>query len=222
MARTNSIEAECVSSPTRCPRHHPFFSTHDADGTQAGFLTHAFRTSYAAHYWLDTIMTVCSDSCTQSWKDKATLVFTHRDTGYTLTIREHRIQDIIEYEPTQQEKAWTPPYPDSAQLERLTHFWDQRSLASHNTDSAESTTDSSPEPAPSKKRPEAINRHKSQKPAERGMTTVAILAAEAGIPANKARQMLRKAGIKKPAAGWTFKTSDPQVQKILELFGKSS
>lgn len=220
--KTSGIEAGYVSSPTRTPRYHPFFSTKDSDGQEIRFFTHAFRTAYEAHYWLDTIMTACADSCTQSWKDEYTLVFTHTDTGHTLSIREHHLEDVIEYEPTKEEAQWTPPYPDSAQLDRLTHFWDQRSLASMNTDSEENTTDSSPEPEPSKKpsRAKTPNRHRTQKPAEKGMTTVAILAAEAGIPANKARQMLRKAGIKKPEGGWTFKTNDPTVKTITDLFAK--
>lgn len=222
MARAKSIEQEIVSSPTRPPRYHPFFTVRDSDGNEERFFTHAFRTAYAAHYWLTTIITACADSCTTSWKDEYTLVFTHTDTGHTLSIREHRLEDVIEYEPTKEEAEWTPPYPDSAQLDRLTHFWDQRSLISHNTASEENTTDSSQEPEPSKKpsKPKTPNRHKSQKEAPSGMTTVAILAAEAGIPANKARQMLRKAGIKKPEGGWTFKTNDPTVKKIIELFGK--
>ena len=217
-----AIEQEMVSSPTRTPRYHPFFSTKDADGQEVRFFTHAFRTAYAAHHWLDVIMTACADSCTTSWKDEQTLVFTHTETGYTLSIREYHLEDVIEYEPNKEEAAWTPNYPDSAQLDRLTHFWDQRSLILHNTDSEENTTDSSPEPAPSKKpsKPKTQNRHRSQKEAPKGMTTVAILAAEAGIPANKARQMLRKAGIQKPEGGWTFKTSDPTVKKITALFAK--
>lgn len=224
MAKTNSIEQEYVSSPTRCPRYHPFFSTRDSDGQKVRFRTQPFRTIYAAHYWLDKIMTACADSCTQSWQDEQTLVFTHKETQHTLSIYEYHLEDIIEYEPNREEAEWTPPYPDSAQLERLTRFWDQRSLISHNTDSEENTTDSSPEPEQPKKasKPKATNRHRSQKKAPSGMTTVAILAAEADIPANKARQMLRKAGIQKPEGGWTFKTSDPRVKEITALFNKPS
>lgn len=215
MAKT--IEAEYVSSPTRNPRYHPSFTIRDDQGQEERFFTHAFRTAYAAHYWLTTIITACTErGCTQNWKSPVRLVFTDPTTNRTLEVKEDAIEDLIEYEPTQQESQWTPPYPQSQQLARVSRFWDwQRTLSSP-------TPTSEPEEQP-KSTPKAPNRHKTTKaPPSPDQITVAQLAQEANIPSNKARQILRKAGFQKPANGWTYSKNDPQVQKIRDLFGKSS
>lgn len=222
-AKHPAIEQEMVSSPTRPPRYHPFFTVRDSDGNEERFFTHAFRTAYAAHYWLDTIITACTErGCTQNWKSPVRLVFTDPETNRTLEVKEDRIEDLIEYNPTKEEQEWTPPYPDSAQLARVSQFWDwQMRLSSPMpTSEPEEQPTSTPEP---KKRQPAPNRHKTTKaPSDPNSVTVAQLAAEANIPANKARQILRKAGFTKPAQGWTYAKNDPQIQKIRGLFASSS
>lgn len=220
--KTNSgIEQEMVSSPTRPPRYHPFFTVRDADGNEERFFTHAFRTAYAAHHYITTIITACTErGCTQNWKDDTRVTITDPETQRSLILYEDRIEDLIEYTPTREEQAWTPPYPDSAQLDRVSRFWDWQTRLSSPmpTSEPEEQPTSTPEP---KKRQPAPNRHKTTKqPADPNQVTVAQLASEAGIPANKARQILRKAGMKKPEGGWTYAKNDPQIQKIRDLFAK--
>lgn len=218
-AKTLGIEAECVSSPNRNPRYHPFFTVRDSDGNQERFFTHAFRTAYAAHYWLTTVITACTErGCTQNWKSPVRLVFTDPETNRTLEVKEDRIEDLIEYNPTKEEQEWIPPYPDSAQLDRVSQFWQE--MFSYHTSTSEEQPTSTPEP---KKRAPAPNRHKTTKaPDDPNQVTVAQMAAEANIAANKARQILRKAGMQKPANGWTYQKDDPTIKTIRDLFGKSS
>lgn len=222
-AKSQTIEQEIVSSPTRPPRYHPFFTVRDADGNEERFFTHAFRTAYAAHYWLTTIITACTErGCTQNWKSPVRLVFTDPTTNRTLEVKEDALEDLIEYTPTREEQEWTPSYPQSQQLDRVSNFWDWQTRLSSPmpTSEPEEQPTSTPEP---KKRSPAPNRHKTTKaPSDPNLITVAQMAAEAGIPANKARQILRKAGFTKPTNGWTYDKKDPQIQKIRDLFGKSS
>jgi len=196
------MEIEHVSSPSIKPRYHLYFTINTPSETR--FLTHAFRTAYAANYWLTSILTACTDSTTQSWKDNKTLILTHEDT--TLTIKGEQLEDLIEYTPTQKESQWTPNHPDSSQVDRLCRFWQHKPAPTY-----------TPKPTPAPK-PKSQNRHKSQKEAPEGSITVAILAAQHNLPANKARQILRKNNIKKPAGGWTFKADDPIVETITNLF----
>ena len=208
------------SSPTRPPSHHIYFTIRDKHGEETRFFTHSFGAAYAAYHWADAIYTSCTEhGCEFNWIDDYRLVITHPKTGTTLTLYEHDLQNLLEYEPNKEEQAWTPPYPDSAQLERTKTFWDWQPMSSFHTSTSEPEE---PQPSTPKPKPKTQNRHRSQKEAPKGMTTVAILAAEADIPANKARQILRKNKIQKPEGGWTFKTSDPQVQVIRDLFAKSS
>jgi hypothetical protein len=208
------MEKELVSSPRRLCRYHPFFSTYDADGNQERFFTRAFRTAYAAHHWITTIFEAAElRKCQFNWKDDTRLTITDPQTNRTLVLHEHNIQDLIEYVPTQEESQWTPPHSDSAQLSRLSRFW-QKTLSS---------------PTPTferEERPrityEAPNRHKTTKaPPSPNQVTVAQLAQEYNIPSNKARQILRKAGMTKPANGWTYGKDDKMVQTIRNLFGNS-
>jgi hypothetical protein len=223
MAKTkhSGIEQEMVSSPTRPPRYHPFFTVRDSDGNEERFFTHAFRTAYAAHYWLDMIITACTErNCHQNWKSPTRLLFTDPETNRSLEIKEDRIEDLIEYEPTKEEKLWIPPYPQSQQLNRLSNFWDWQKtfLCPTNTSEPEEQPKSTPKP---KKRQPAPNRHKTTKaPVDPNQVTVAQMAAEANIPANKARQILRKAGMKKPEGGWTYAKNDPTIKTIRDLFAK--
>lgn len=220
-AKPQTIEQEMVSSPTRPPRYHPFFTVRDADGNEERFFTHAFRTAYAAHYWFETIITACTErGCTENWKTDTTVVYTDPETGKSLILHEDRIEDIIEYTPTKEEQEWTPPYPDSAQLERVSRFWDWQTRLSSLMPTSEPEEQQTTTPKPAKRSP-APNRHKTTKaPSDPNSITVAQLAAEANIPANKARQILRKAGMKKPEGGWTYAKNDTQIQKIRDLFAK--
>ena len=220
-AKSQTIEQEMVSSPTRPPRYHPFFTVRDADGNEERFFTHAFRTAYAANHWLTTIITACTErGCTQNWKSPVRLVFTDPETQRTLEVKEDAIEDLIEYEPTKEEQEWTPPYPDSAQLARVSNFWDWQTRLSSPMPTSKPEEQQTTTPKPAKRSP-APNRHKTTKaPSDPNSITVAQLAAETNIPANKARQILRKAGMKKPAQGWTYTKNDPQIQKIRDLFAK--
>lgn len=207
-----SIEAEYISSPTRTPRYHPFFTVLDADGQQERFFTHAFRTAYAAHYWINSILTACTDrGCTVNWQSPVKVVFTDPETQRKLIVKEDRIEDLIEYKPHREESEWTPPYPDSAQLNRVSQFWQETSSPTPEPKSTSETP----------KRQPAQNRHKTTKaPSDPNQVTVAQLAQEANIPANKARQILRKAGMQKPPTGWTYAKNDPTVKTICDLLGK--
>lgn len=198
------MEPEYVSSPTRNAKFHPSFSIRYPDG-ETRFFTQAFRNYYAGNYWLRRVM---ETGCAELWMDDYTLILTHKSKA-TLTIREHHLQDVIEYEPTKEELTWAPSYPTSAILEQLTKFWDWQKKAPYND---------TEQPEPKPKAP-APNRHKTTKATKEGQITVAQIAEEAKLPANKARQILRKAGLTKPTQGWTYNLDDPEVIKIRSLFG---
>lgn len=210
------LKPHSPSSPTRPPVEHFYFTVRTDEGEEVWFFTHGFGAEYAAHYWISAIL---EHPAAQNWKDDNTLVLTD-DNGYTLTIKGSHLEDMIEYQPNKEEKQWTPPYPDSAQLERLTRF---ETISSRTTPSqpeepnaSEPKTKSTPKPKPIKQAP----RHRSQKPSPDGTITVAALCAEYNLQPNKGRNLLRKAKIEKPQGGWTFKLDDPILPTIREVLAK--
>lgn len=210
-----ALEPHYPSSPTRPPVEHLYFTVFDPDGNQTRFFTHGFGAMYAAAHWLQRLT---STPAAQRWIDNNHLELT-RD-NWRLIIRGSHLEDGIEYKMNKEETAWTPPYPDSAALEHLVdfHIRAQTSSTSITSEPEESSQSSTPKPKPS---PKTSKRHKTTKPAPSGHITVAQIAEEFDLAPNKARNILRKAGIKKPKEGWTYKKTDKQVTTIRELFAKS-
>lgn len=208
------LKPHSPSSPTRPPIEHFYFTIKNADGDEVRFFTHAFAAEYAAHYWITAIM---EHPATQNWKDDNTVVLT-ADNGWTLTVKGSHLEDMIEYKPTKEEAQWSPPIPDSSKLQSLETFEVPRSRASQPTEPEETEQKTKSTKKPSKPKP--APRHKSQKPSPEGTLTVAALCAEYQIQPNKGRQLLRKAKIKKPEGGWTFKTDDPILTTIREILAK--
>lgn len=193
------------SSPTRPPVEHLYFTVFDPDNNEMRFVTHAFATYYAAYHWLNTI----TSKHKPNWKTSNIFECQHK--GYTLVVRGSHIEDILEAKYTKEELSWTPPYPENIALEHLTNF-------SVPTRSSVSTiTEDSDKPKPQKKPSKPISRHKSTKPSPHGMITVAQMAEQLQIPPNKARQMLRKANIKKPDHGWSYKIDSPEHKAIFKI-----
>jgi hypothetical protein len=200
------MESEHVSSPHRPPRYHLFFKTNDR------LFTAAFRTVYAAHTAVTEVLTGCAEhGILPVWADSRTIILTHPDA--TLTIREHNLEEIIEYTPKKDEAEWLIPYPLSLKIRQLRTFW---SL------SPTSVSEELPTTTPKvKKEPAPTRRHKTTKaPPTSDQITVAQIAEQANIPPNKARNILRKANIQKPEQGWTFNISDPMVETIRTLLRK--
>ncbi len=200
------------NSPTRPPIEHFYFTIRDQDQEEIMFFTQAYGAEYAAHYWISAIL---EHPATQNWKDDNTIVFT-ADNGYTLTVKGSHLEDIIEYQPTKGEQAWTPPEPDASHLRRLENFETTLSR-SQRPQPAE------PEKSPSRTSKTATTtspRHRTQKPAPDGQVTVAQLCAEINLAPNKGRNLLRKAKIKKPDNGWTFNQDDPILATIREVLAK--
>lgn len=207
------LKPHSPSSPARPPVEHFYFTVRTDEGDKVRFFTRGFGAEYAAHYWISAIL---EHPATQNWKDTNTLVL-QADNGYTLTIKGSHLEDMIEYQPNKEEKQWTPPYPDSAQLERLTRF----ETISFRTTPSQPEEPNASEPK-TKSTPKQALRHRSQKPSPDGTITVAAICAELNIQPNKGRQLLRKAKIQKPQGGWTFKLDDPMVTMIRELLAKGS
>jgi len=193
------------SSPQRNPVEHLYFTVFDPDNEQLRFVTHAFGAHYAAAYWLQYIT---SSPAKQRWIDSNHLELEHD--GYRLLIKGSYLEDNIERKLTKAEQQWTPPYPDNVLLEHLRDFHIPARTIKHETPEE-------PQKAPVSYK--APNRHRTVKaPDDESLITVAQLAQEANIPANKARQILRKNNIQKPGSSWTYNRNDPQVQTIKALF----
>lgn len=186
-----------TSSPSRPPVEHMYFTLRDDTGTPVKFITQSFGAMYAAHHWLCRVM---NHSSMQTEGDSITV--SHQE-GYTLTIKAFNLQAIMDYKPTKEEKAWSPPSPDRNTLNQLVNYQTPTSIT----------------PEPTSITPPV--RHNHQKAAPEGMVTVAQLSAEAQLAPNKARNILRKNNIKKPASGWTYNISDPQVSIIRKLLSES-
>lgn len=194
------------SCPFRNPIEHLYFIGY-ADGEQIFFFTHSFAAEYAAHHWLTEIL---DTPATQKWINNNEIHLTHKD--HKLVIKGSFLEDMIEYTPTKEEKAWTPNSPDNKSLRRAKKFWKQ--VPSY------TPTTSSPPVERKTSKPKVAPRHRTQKAAPDGMITVAQIAAELSIQPNKARQILRKNKIKKPDNGWTYKKDDPQLAMIRDLLSK--
>jgi hypothetical protein len=200
------------SSPSRKPIEHLYFAFFDQDNEQQSFFTIGFSAAYAAHHWLDRVM---SSPATQRWIDSNHIELEHD--GYRLIIKGSQLEDMIEYKPTKEEASWRPSHPDSVTLEHTRHFWTKMSSASITIDSEKPTTNSTPAPVSSRKPPK---RHKTTKPAPDGQITVAMICEELDLAPNKGRNILRKANIKKPKQGWSFKSNDPQLKTIRDLLSR--
>lgn len=200
------LDPHYPSSPTRPPVEHLSFRIKDPEATTIRFFTHAFGAFYAAQYWLDTIL----DNYPQhKWQDSNTIHIEHND--HLLIIKGSHLEDVLEYKPTKEEKAWEPPEPDINYLNSLMSLGKIPKIPEA----------SIPQKTPPNKKPSIqTSRHKTQKQPDKGYITVAQIAAELNIAPNKARNLLRKAKIQKPKAGWTFKTKDPAVKEIREILKK--
>lgn len=206
------MEPHYPLSPTRPPKAHFYFTGLKPDGTEHFFFTHAYGAMYAAAHWLQRIMDEAEGKL--SWLSTNVIRIYHEDTGYSIIIK-GELEEAAEYEPTKEEKAWTPPFPDSRKLSRaILYHIPKAELSPQPTSPIDE-----PEEKP-KERHQAPKRHKTTKPSADGTITVAQIAETLNIQPNKARNILRKASVAKPAGGWTFKTDDPQVQKITELLKK--
>lgn len=208
-----TLQPHTPSSPTRPPVEHLYFTVHDDQGETALFRTHSFGAMYAVKRWLEEILDP-DPNIKENWIDDNTIVLRHRPTNYTLTIKGSRLEEAIDHQYTKEEAKWTIPYPDTQTVERLTTFYNLKMRPSSHMKPSEDTNTSKPSSTSTNKPPQ---RHKTQKKAPDGMITVAQIAQELNIQPNKARNILRKAKIQKPATGWTFKKDDPMVQKIEDL-----
>jgi hypothetical protein len=203
------MEPHYPSSPVRPPKAHFYFTGLKPDGSEHFFFTHAYGAMYAAHHWLNHILDNAEGKA--SWLNNNVIRIKHPN-GYSLIIK-GELEEAAEYTPTKEEKLWTPPFPDSRQLNRATMYHIPKEELSPKPTSPTEEPKEKPTPKPPR-------RHKSTKPAPEGHITVAQIAESLDIQPNKARNILRKSGIAKPAGGWTFKINDPQVQKITELLKK--
>lgn len=199
------LKPHTTSCPARLPVDHFYFTIRDEDNQTIKFFTQSFGAEYAAHYWITSIM---EHPARQNWKSTNTLILIASN-GYTLTVKGSDLEAAIEYKPTKEESQWTPPEPELTSLRRLENF---------ETTSSPTTYSPPEEQKPTK--PTVAPRHRSQKPSPKGTITVAALCAEYQIQPNKGRQLLRKAKIKKPSIGWTFKETDPALIMIREVLSK--
>lgn len=212
-----ALEPHYPSSPTRPPKAHFYFTGLKPDGTEHFFFTHAYGAMYAAAHWLQRIMDEAEGKL--SWLSTECIRIYHEDTGYSIIIK-GELEEAAEYEFTKEEKAWTPPFPDSKQLSRaILYHIPKAELSPQPTSPTEEPDEKPKEPTPARST-SAPKRHKTTKPAPDGTVTVAQIAEQLNIQPNKARNILRKASVAKPAGGWTFKTDDPMVKKITELLKK--
>lgn len=188
------------SSPYRNPIAHFYLQARDADGEHVFFYTKAYAARYAAHHFITTILNELED-CETHWLDNDQLLITHTPTLSTLLIR-GELEDAIEYTPTREEAAWTLPRSDYFRAITFYHQKQEQVVVPV---------------APPKER-QAPKRHKTTKaPQSSNQVTVAQIAEQLNIQPNKARNILRKANIKKPEQGWTFNTNDPMIQTIRKL-----
>ena len=183
------------SCPTRPPITCLYFTGY-TDGEEEYFEAYTYAELYSARRWLDIIFEEYPD---QNWQDENTLVLTLDN--HTLKIKSYNLEDVIEYEPTKEEKNWQPGI-----LNRIIYFWKKPEKKAPPVQTAEKT----PRPP------------RNIKPPAKGMITVAQIAEEYGLSANKARNILRKAKMSKPKEGWTFKKGDKTLDKIHKLFKKNS
>lgn len=191
------------SSPFRPPIEHLYFTIHGPEGEQTLFTTHAFAELYSAHAWLEEILDPHPD-IKETYINPNTILLRHIPTNSTLTIKGTKLQKALNYQPTKQEQQWRITYPDTSRVEKLTTFYKPKYKPRQ-------FNNKPPEP------PKQSPRHKTTKTPEEGYITVAELAQSANIQPNKARNILRKANIKKPKNGWTFKNDDPIVTQIRKL-----
>ena len=211
-----ALEPHYPSSPTRPPKAHFYFTGLKPDGTEHFFFTHAYGAMYAAAHWLNHILDNCEGKA--SWISEECIRIKH-DNGYSIIIK-GELEQAAEYTFTKEEKLWTPPFLDSRQLNRATMYHiPQEELYPKPTSPTEEPDEKPNEPKPTRDT-KAPKRHKTQKAAPEGSITVAQIAESLDLAPNKARNILRKANIAKPAGGWTFKTDDPMVKKITDLLKK--
>lgn len=187
------------SSPNRLPIDHLYFRL---TGRTDSLNTIGFSALYAERYFLNTILELHPN---HKWLDSNTIEITNLD--LTLTIKGAKLEDALEYTPTQEEAKWHPEEPDLTTLRRIANF--------HLTSRVDEEAPTTKAPAPP---PTQSYRHKTQKPSRTdGNITVASIAASLNIQPNKARNILRKANIQKPPQGWEFSPDDPQIAIITKL-----
>ena len=187
------------SNPTRPTKHHLYFTVY-ADGDPAVINTIGYAESYAAARFVQTV----TQDRKLHWISDDTLEI--RENDKILQIKEHRLEDLMEYTFTKEEAEWK--IPETGLLYRVMHFSDETTRPSSPTPTSE------PEERPKTTSPK---RHKTQKAPSAGQITVAQLAESLNIAPNKARNALRKANIAKPANGWTFDANDPIVKTITDI-----
>lgn len=193
------------SSPQRPPIEHLKFTiTNNDEETETFFITKAFAASYAAHHWLDQI----TQDRKLVWHNENYFTITEDNT--TLHVRGDHLEDMIEYQPTAEEQQYIPQPPDSHHLYRVKHF---DTIAPQPTPTPPVQTEEKPVSVSYK----APKRHKSTKLPSDGYITVAQMANDLNLQPNKARNILRKANIKKPPNGWTYKIDSPEHKQILKV-----
>lgn len=170
------------------------------------FTTRGFAKLHGAHAWLEEILEPAID-IRENYLTPNTILLRHKS-NYTLTIKGSKLAKAMNYTPTKAEKEWQIPYKDRIIIERLATFWKPKYRSAPKQI----------EPPEPKQQPKPNNqRHRTTKAAKDGYITIAEIARANNISAGKARNILRKNNIKKPAQGWTYKTDDPELTKITKL-----
>jgi len=203
------LKPHAPSSPTRPPVEHLYFVIFDPDNEQQRYFTHGFGAFYAAYHWLDRVM----KHAKVKWINDNTIELTRKK--WRMVVKGSNIQDILEAKYTKEELAWTPPHPDSIALQHLVDFHIPASPISTSIEEPKKPVKTKDTKSSSKS---SLRPGHKLKPELKGHVSVTHLSQEYNLTPAKARGILRKAGIKKPANGWTFKKGDPMIDQIKSLF----
>lgn len=185
------------SSPTRNPVEHFYFTITSPDGENDSFFTYGFGTFTSAQYWLEQLLKL-----DHSWQDENTIIFTKKK--YTMTLKGSHLEDVIEHTPPKREEPYIIQHPSIRVLDRALTFWEPRH---RNTPAPVTDKSEKPKPAPAQKKDRPT----------KGAVTVGDMAKELGIPATKARSILRKAKVEKPPQGWTFEAGTDLEAEIFDI-----
>lgn len=196
------------------PKHHLYFKVFEATKDHPHTFklisvnTHAHAQQDTAAAWVQ--YTLSQPHLTSSWLNERTLrITTTLNPLRKMYIFDENLEDLVEAAATTTPTIDLPPN-QKRYLDKVAAF--------HNTQ-----PDDPPNPAPTPTKTSSAptktkTTKKTKPPSHETYETVAAIAARLSVTPNKARQLLRKANIKKPDNGWQFEINSDlhkQVEKIL-------
>lgn len=167
------------SNPTR-PSTHVLYISHEER-----LVVLAYCAAFAAKKAFETAL----DGDEYKWIDHRTI-----QTSRGVKIKSNELEEIVEYDFSRTEEEWDYPPTDRSSILRVVRPQTKEERESRNSRLGVSNDNASVE------RP--AKREKTPRPSREGLISVQSIAQELGIEAGEARQILRKAKIEKPEAGW--------------------